>query len=279
MQKLAVFDIDGTITQDGVVPESIEGGFAHLRELGYITTVSTGRGYVRAREALGKHFDAVVVPDSLMIVEHGTKIVDAKGNVIEANYLQQNELDHIVDFTRVNSDITRLVWFNPPQAGSRVQVWCQEKEDVAAEMQKRGHYADVFTCSYKELRERLSQQSLSNVSVKLKDYVVVENLKLHFTRSEIDTIFQDKMMEFVRNVADKAKAVEHIAAHLAVNFENILVAGNAINDVDMLNLGVGKRILVGEKDGANSVFKYLTAPETVVQVDSPEALGLYLQKL
>jgi len=52
--KLALFDIDGTIAEKGVVPKSVIEGIEHLHKKGYITTVSTGRGYTRLKEALGK---------------------------------------------------------------------------------------------------------------------------------------------------------------------------------------------------------------------------------
>ncbi|MES2007193.1 MAG: HAD family hydrolase [Patescibacteria group bacterium] len=279
MQKLAIFDIDGTIAVKGVLPESVVEGLRHIQELGFTTTVSTGRGYFRAKEALGKHFDTVIEPDSLMIVEHGTKIVDAKGNVVKADYFKENELDHIVDFTRANSHITRLLWFSSPDPKKKIQVWCQDEAEIAEETKKRGYYADVFHSTYEELRKRLSLEPVSNVSVKLKDYVVVENLKLRFTRSDIDTIFQDKMMEFVGNLADKAKAVEYLAQHYRASVGDTLVAGNAINDVDMLNLAAGKRILVGENENLGGIFQHLTNPEQVIQVSSPEELGHYLQKL
>ena len=162
--KLAIFDIDGTITNHGVVPESVVAGLEHLRQIGYATTVCTGRGYIRAKEALGENFDIVVSADALMILEHGTKITDRNGKILFANYLQKNEIEHIVDFTKANEDIVKLLWFNPPDVGNKIQVWVLDSKHLAEEAAKRGHYADVFTCSYDELKERLLVQPLSNVT-------------------------------------------------------------------------------------------------------------------
>ena len=53
-ENIAAFDIDGTIAEKGVVPKSVIEGIEHLHKKGYITTVSTGRGYTRLKEALGK---------------------------------------------------------------------------------------------------------------------------------------------------------------------------------------------------------------------------------
>ena len=277
--KLAIFDIDGTITNHGVVPESVVAGLEHLRQIGYATTVCTGRGYIRAKEALGENFDIVVSADALMILEHGTKITDRNGKILFANYLQKNEIEHIVDFTKANEDIVKLLWFNPPDVGNKIQVWVLDSKHLAEEAAKRGHYADVFTCSYDELKERLLVQPLSNVTAKLKEYIKVNNLKLHFTRSEINTLFQDGNMEFVRSIANKAEAIHYIENSFNISRDNILVAGNAVNDVEMLNLEVGKRVLVGNKETLATVLGYLTNPVNTTQVADPNQLGLYLQRM
>jgi HAD superfamily hydrolase (TIGR01484 family) len=279
MNKLAIFDIDGTIAVHGTIPQSIVRGFEHIQSLGFLTTVSTGRSYVRMKEALGEHFDTIISPDSLIIIEQGSKIVDPNGAVIRADYFQPNEIEHVVAFSRSNIDMIKLLWFTSPDSTQPVQVWCKRPEDLAAETAKRGHYADVFHCSFDELHERLSEYPVSNVSAKLEDFIRVENLKLHFTRSEIDTIFQDSMMEFVRNISDKAKAIRFLETHHDIEIKDMLVAGNAINDVDMLNLQAGRRILVGDSAATEIIVGHLRDANEVTRVDSPEKLGVYLQGL
>lgn len=278
-KKLAIFDIDGTIAVHGEIPESILTGFKRIQAQGFLTTVSTGRGYIRMKEALGENFDTIISPDSYIIVEHGTKIVDREGVVVRADYFEPNELDHVIDFSRVNADMVRLMWFMSPDPAQKVQVWCKYPEDIEKEAPKRGGYADLFHCSFEALRERFNAFPLSSVSVKLEPYVSVENLKLHFTRSEIDILFQDGMMEYIRNIADKSKAVLFLEDHFSIPVDSMLVAGNAINDVDMLNLPAGKRILVGTGSNTDIVVGHLIKPEEVIRVESPHDLGMYLQHL
>ncbi len=276
-RKLALFDIDGTIALHGVIPPSVITGLKHIQSLGYLTTVATGRSYVRAKEVLGENFNTIISPDSLIIIEHGTKIVDRNGSVVRADYFEPNEIEHVVAFTKANADMIKLVWFAPPDVTVPAQVWCKRPEDIEAETKKRGHYAEIFHSSFDELQRRLSVYPVSDVSARLEDYVHVENLKLHFTRSGIDVIFQDSTMEFIRNIADKAKAILFLEEHHHIAVENMLVAGNAINDVDMLNLKAGKRILVGEGESMKTVLGHLTVADEVIRVASPEALGFYLQ--
>ncbi|MDB5195583.1 MAG: haloacid dehalogenase-like hydrolase, partial [Parcubacteria group bacterium] len=134
--KLAIFDIDGTIAVKGVMPESMAAGFQHIQEQGFLTTVSTGRSYVRARHALAEHFETIISPGSFIIVEAGAKIVDRDGTVVKADYFGPNELDHVIDFSRVNADMIRLIWFTPPDISVPIPVWCKYAEDIEPERQK-----------------------------------------------------------------------------------------------------------------------------------------------
>lgn len=74
--KLAIFDVDGTIAEHDVVPQSVLEGIKNLHDKGCKTTVSTGRGYVRLKDVLGSSFDEIISDDALMILEHGIKITD-----------------------------------------------------------------------------------------------------------------------------------------------------------------------------------------------------------
>ena len=277
-QKLAIFDIDGTIALKGSVSEAVVEGMRHLRSLGFLTTVSTGRGYVRAKAVLGKNFDEIVSAESLMILEHGTKITDHNGVVLKADYFSAEELGYVLDFIKVNMGILKLVIFNVSDPARKQQVWVSEEAELEGETSRRSELADVFHSSFEDLRARILSEELSNVSVKLKSYIAVENLKLHLSHTGIDVIFQDGMMEFIRNISDKAKAIAFLEDHYHTAVSNILRAGNAINDVDMLNLSAHTRILVGEGESSDRVLGYITCAEEIVRVASPEKLGMWLQK-
>ncbi len=275
--RLAVFDVDGTIADKGTIPPSVIEGIKHLRSVGYMSTVSTGRGYIRLKEMLGDAFKDIVSEEALLIIEHGTKIVDFNGKVVFGEFFSERELDHVIDFTRANIDLYKLVWFNPVDLNQKVQVWCINQEDIAEEIQKRGHYADVFYCSIGEFEDILLKQRVTNVTLKLKDYVKVENLKLSFTRTDTNVIFQDGNMEFVKNNINKGLAVEYVANQLAIEPENILVAGNAINDIEMLDIDSGLTLLVSIEPIRSEILSYLSNPKKIVNVDSPHELGEYLK--
>jgi len=277
--KLAIFDVDGTIAINGAIPQSIIAGIEHIQSIGYATTISTGRGYLKAKESLAAQFDTIISPSALMILEHGTKICDRAGQVIYADYFSETEIQHVLEFTRANIEMVRIMWFNRPDPNEKVQIWCYNPNNLAEEKTKRGHYAEVFSCPFEELRQELLAKPLSSVGTKLNDFVKVENLKLHFTRTDTNLLFQDGNMEFVQNTSSKASAILYIEKAYDVELATLIIAGNAINDVEMLNLPASKRILVGNVTDRATVFPYLVNQEEVITVESPEDLGLFLQNI
>lgn len=279
MPKLAIFDLDGTIATHGVVAPTVLEGLKHLRQAGCITTLSTGRGYVRLKQLLGDVFEEVISPDALIILEHGTKLVDRAGTTIFGEFLSADEIDHVIDFVRANIELFRIAWFNPADVSRKISVWCPDEQEVDEEIEKRGSYAEVFTGSLEELKQALLREQLTSVTFKLRDHIQVHNLKLSFTRTETNVIFQDGNMEFLRNNINKGLAVLEAAHKLDVAKDDLLLAGNAINDVEMLDLDVGRSLLIDAAGKNSPILQYLSSPENVTVLSSPDALGTYLQQL
>ena len=129
------------------------------------------------------------------------------------------------------------------------------------------------------LEQLLLKQHLTNVTLRLKDYVKVENLKLAFTRTDTNVIFQDGNMEFIKSNINKGLAVDWVAKHLKVRSDQILTAGNAINDIEMLDAGSGITILVSTGEERATILSYLSNRNEIITVDTPEQLGAYLSKI
>lgn len=278
-RKLAVFDIDGTIATWGVIPAEIIVGIKHLQAQGYITTVSTGRGYVGVKGVLGENFDTLISPDALLLIEHGTKIVHRDGRPVFAEIMSDAEIDHIIDFIRANIGIIDLVWFNLPDPSNPLQVWCVDPAAVAAQHEQRGHYADVFSSSLGNLSERLLQHDISNVTARLKPHSQVHNLRLSLAHVPLNLIFQDANLEFIKNNVNKAIAIRYALREYGLTGADLLVAGNAINDVEMLDMEAAHRFVVGPPDERKDVLAYLSEPETVIAAESPVHLGQLLSGL
>src|SRR5690606_8265097 len=212
--EMAVFDIDGTIKRPGEpVPQEVINGFRHLRERKVITTISTGRPYVRMKEALGEYFDEVIADDALISVEHGAKIVDKHGNVIVQSELSNKDIDKLIEFTGLNLDMVDQLQWNPANLERKTRIWTPEPMDINAIREKRGWYADVFGGSLIEVKAMLYEESVSNVTLRLRSHIHVENLKLNFTGGSIKAIFQDGLLEYMKSKVTKARAIKYMCTY------------------------------------------------------------------
>ena len=278
-KKLAVFDIDGTIAQKGIFDPAALKGLQHLQRLGYYTTVSTGRGYASVKYALGELFDTVIADGALILLDQGTRICSKNGETLFAERLSDDEITSITDFIRTNSGLVQFVYYNPEGADRKQQLWAEEQGIVDTEIERRRAFAEGWSGSIGELRDKLLTEGVTQVECRLKSHIVVQNLKLGLAHSPLTILFQDQNMSLMKNNVNKGLAILYAMKELGVEYEDLIVAGNAVNDIEMLDLDAGKRILVGPKDERETVLGYLSRTEAVVQVPSPTHLGLYLQKL
>ncbi len=282
LPQLAVFDIDGTIAMGhgGEISDEVVRGFEHLREHGTITTISTGRSYVRMKEALGEHFENIIDDKALISVEHGAKIVDKWGKVIVESEFNEKDIDKLIEFTGLNIDMVQLLAFYPADLSRKAQIWCPEPSDVEKTREQRGYYADVYSGSLIDVKEHLKKQPISSVTIKLKGFIHVENLKIEFTGGSIKAVFQDGALEYMKSKVSKARAISYMCKYFGIYEHNILVAGNAMNDVDMLNMETKYRILVGpDSKERETILGYVYAPELLTYMDTPQDLGRFLQSL
>lgn len=283
LPQFAVFDFDGTLTHHGKkdIPKEVIEGLRYLRSKKVITTICTGRPYVRIKQLLGDYFDEVIHEDALLAVEHGAKIVNKDGQVITESVFTEADIDKLIEFTGLNIDMVHFLAFNPADISNKTKIWCPEPADAIALQQERGWYADVLSpATLMDFKDELLKTPVSNVTLKLKDFIHVENLKLEFTGGSIKALFQDGSLEYMKVEVNKARSINFIAKHLGIYEHNILVAGNAINDVDMLNMEAQHRILVGP-DGPERkmILGYIYGPELLEYVDTPEQLGAFLKEL
>jgi HAD superfamily hydrolase (TIGR01484 family) len=282
LPQLAVFDIDGTIAMGhgGEISEEVVRGFEHLRTHGAITTISTGRSYVRMKEALGEHFENIIDDKALISVEHGAKIVDKWGKVIVESEFNEKDIDKLIEFTGLNIDMVQLLAFYPADLNRKAQIWCPEPTDVDKTREQRGYYADVYSGSLIDVKAHLKKQPISSVTIKLKSFIHVENLKIEFTGGSIKAVFQDGALEYMKSKVSKARAISYMCKYFGIYEHNILVAGNAMNDVDMLNMETKYRVLVGpDSKERETILGYIYAPELLTYMETPDDLGRFLQTL
>lgn len=76
------------------------------------------------------------------------------------------------------------------------------------------------------------------------------------------------MLEYMKSKITKARAIKYRCAYFGVYEHHLLVAGNATNDADMLNMGARE-----------TVIGYLYDTDDIIFLNTPEDLGRYLQSL
>jgi len=279
--KLAIFDIDGTIADNKILPASIIGGMRHLRSQGYHTSVATGRGLWTMRKVLGKYYDDIISESAFLVLEHGAKVVDRDGNVVFMEEFGPDELEHAHDFLRSNIEMFSECWYNSPDPTVKLQYWVHNPQDIDRVHKKYPPtHIYAFSSSLGELKERFKAQPISNIEVRTKPHVVPGNLKLRLTRTNMDINFNTAgIMGMFMNNTNKGLAVRYVVDKLGIDMKNVIVAANGINDVEMLDLDVGTRILVGPQKDRDEIKGYLSSVDEIVEVETPAALGDYLQKL
>jgi hypothetical protein len=87
-------------------------------------------------------------------------------------------------------------------------------------------------------------------------------------------------MEYMKSKVSKARAISYMCKYFGIYEHNILVVGNAMNDVDMLNMDTKYRVLVGpDSKERDTILGYVYAPKLLTYTDTPEDLGSFLQTL
>jgi HAD superfamily hydrolase (TIGR01484 family) len=280
IKKLAVFDIDGTIAIDHFVDKGALKGILKLQKAGYITTVCTGRGYYPMTGILGEDFDQLLSDDALIMLEHGAKIVNKAGEILYADYFDQAIKTHLVEFVRANIELFSAYWFNTNDHSKKAVYGLLDRSGLDVEwIEKRSKMCDIFDSSVAEMDVLINKHDIVNLELRFKPHVKVANFQLNLTRSPLRMIIQDGNMGFVRANINKSLAVLYLQNHLGVDKPNTLVAGNAMNDLEMLNMDVGHRILVGPANERKLITGYLENASQVVQVDTPSDLGDFLKTL
>ena len=85
-------------------------------------------------------------------------------------------------------------------------------------------------------------------------------------------------MELIRNNANKRLVVNYLLNKYQLSVDDLMVAGNAVNDVEMLDIGAAHRIVVGFPESREAVVARLSGRDQLTLIESPRDFGLWMQK-
>jgi Cof subfamily protein (haloacid dehalogenase superfamily) len=204
----AVFlDIDGTIMNNGIIPQRNIDVITSVQQLGHKVFINTGRSYASIpRELLDAvHFDGIVAGMGSYI-RLGDEIV--KSVVIPGNILKE-----IADYF-VSKDMLCIF------EGEEKMLYMNVNNEEDKLIVKDGN--DFFTV-YKEVR--ISKVTVGGVLT----HNAVKLLEKNFT------VIQHKMYaEFALKGCSKANGMKAMLERLSLKRENSIAVGDSANDIDML---------------------------------------------
>lgn len=264
--RLGIFDIDGTIrNSEGIPPEVIE-GFRNLYSEGVITTILTGRGYKRAREALGLNYPSLVRRGILVGLENGSRITKWGGrqNIIY-HPLHSSEITAVVDATLMG-DVNFVAYF-PEKTRRKAVVWTPNASNAEQLQKKYGHFAVVshLPPSSFEHKAKIDNPSMLAIKPLNDDWITA-------LPNGINASTNEGLVNVNRRGIDKGTGLSDIRELLGFNPTDVLFAGNDHNDIPaFVNNATGSNILVGP-----NLSGLLTVPYHYIN-NVPE-LGTYLQR-
>lgn len=262
--RLGVFDIDGTISTDEIIPSEVLKGFEEMWHSGVTTTVMTGKRYVRVRESLGANFGRIISPNAPVAVENAGRITDHDGtNNLYFFPLAKEEI--ITALLALREQEVRLVMYSPEDTRRKPLLWVPPQEKVDEMASRFGHYAEIIVGTKTDLEKRMQQDKPCMITFNPYDISFINEL----LSQKLNAFANEGLIAINAEKAGKGSGVNALGEHFGYNPEEIMVAGNGLNDLPMLNLAGINRIVVG-----SDITGFVTTPYT--QVDNPRELGTWL---
>lgn len=264
-RPLGIFDVDGTIRANEGLPREVIKGFRNLYDQNVITTILTGRGYTRMREALGLDFSRIARKPSPIGLENGARISSWGGtkNIIY-HPLHRSEIAAVVDATF--KEAVDFVAYFPEQPRRKAVVWTPRREKVEEYHSKYGHFA-VVTHSAPSLFERKANIDKPGM-LAIKPSV---NGWSELLAPDINMTTNEGSININTQGINKGSGLIEIRELLGIHPEHVIFAGNDHNDLSAFSANIsGTNLLVG-----NDLSGLISVP--YIQINSVSGLGRYLQ--
>lgn len=267
--KLGIVDINGTIhtDKDGISPK-IRTGFRHLWDSHVITTVATGRGLRRSGELLGSDWKNIVSTGAPVSVENGGRLATQDGRNLRYHQMGLTTTESALNVVSTHLADVKFVAYYPKQPDQGAVLWTPSSDATAARaefIKRHGEPSELRNRSLPELARKIAEDQACMLIVNFH----IPGMEEAF--SDANMVVNGPELNVLEHGVSKGKGVEDIADVTGIPLVDIFVAGNDHNDVPMLVLPVGRKLLVGD-----TVTKNMP---NVVRLSSPEALGDYLSNM
>lgn len=222
MIKLIVTDLDGTILDNsGNLNEEFEAVFNEIDKKGIIFMAASGRQY----PSLLRTFESV--KDKMMyIAENGTFVV-YKGKELLCDPIDKESVNEIIDFARKSKTMEILV-------NTKYTAYVECKDEEFLETLKI-YCADVTVVDdLKEVNEEILKVSIYDREL------IINNCKPYFDK------FGERMsvctsgehwLDIMKKGVTKGKALETIKREYGLKDEEIMIFGDQMNDLELIECG------------------------------------------
>ncbi len=230
--KLVVFDLDGTVYDNGKMSQNTIEVLRLLKSKGVILAINTGRHCTMVN-------DITLSTADYLISSNGAEIVEiAENKAISSTYLGKELVDKF--FTIAN------------KYDSRYSIFCDEKVYVDKKYIELNNYRKVpiFTrigiLLFFKQRTNVSKSALLEVQDKKESIIKInckvgKNSDLPLLLEELKNlpleiaILSENEVELTLNGTDKGSGINKLADLLSINKKEIIAFGDSGNDLSMLN--------------------------------------------
>lgn len=283
MEKLpshGSFDIDGTLTHEKQVPAEIITGFKDIQSAGMITTVITGKGRPHAQHLFGQMLKQVISPTTIAGFENSGRITTLGGheNIQYFPLLQEEITAFLLKVPLLDLDFFAYYRENPRD---KSVLWTTGNNDHAAELKsKYEFFANITNDPLTSIAQRMTSDQPCMLAMKPRDPAITADIFQELTGINLNCVRNEGAIDMNHEGINKGHGVltmrDILDLRLGIlpnlQLEQMMVAGNDLNDISMLNLPVGQRVIVGNKlDGI------IAMPH--VNVSTAIELGQHLSKL
>lgn len=261
MQKIAFFDIDGTLTSelDGSVPDSAVLAIRRARANGHLMFINTGRCYQNIEQRFRSiGFDGYVAGC-------GTNI-----------YYHEQELFHLAQTHEVTMEILQAA------READVDIIFESREEVVFDLTRRLHHPDAMKLYYSfcDKHYDMSHELTAEDFVCDKFVIWFQNeSQLERFRQTSDRYFEciDRgvdFKEFVPHGYSKATGIQFLLEHFHLPLEQAYAFGDSNNDLPMLKF-VPHSVVMGNAEDS----KLLNIADHVAAKASEGGIAKALEEL
>ena len=267
--KIAFFDVDGTLVNNGSVPSEVISGIKSLRKNGFLTSLVSGRGFNRLYPAFGVNVNKIVSPNIPMILEHGGRVLTSKKKYIFYKPLSLKEIDLSIKKIEILKRKIEFFGYFPKKLNKKAVIYTF-REKFFSNLKKKYKFANSFLL--KNAYHTLKTIKDENPCMLMIRPISAKTI-LDFGKS-LNTITNEGFYYINSKGINKATSLTSVIKKMKVKYENVLIAGNDMNDLEMFKYNFGKKIFVGDK-----IFKEIELSKNIIKVKSPKHLGTYLRTL